>query len=273
MNDHSTRRVRTWRKTGGTWRRAGWAALLLAVMALAGCSENPSDTFSGTIEGREVPVMAQVAGTVVALQKGEGDAVTPSDVLAKLDDALLTWQLKEAEAARDAAVAQWEAAKDRHAASHVLRQLRAQKDQAQARVEQIKVQLARTTVRSPISGIIVHRHVEVGEVVQPGALLFTVLDPTDLEVTVYVPEPELHRVRVGKPVTVRVDAYPNRTFAGKIVRISNRAAFTPDNVQTLDERAKTVVAVTVALTEGEKELKPGMPADVIIPADEPSTAS
>lgn len=186
------------REKGGAARgRLAWVAGLMATLLLGGCAPAPSDAFSGTIEGREVPVVAQVGGAVVALNKHEGDAVTTQDVLAKVDDALLVWQLKEAEAARDAAVAQWEAAKERDASSEELRQLRALKDQAQARVEQVRVQLQRTAIRSPIAGTIVRRHVEVGEVVKPGTPLFTVRDPRTLEVTVYVPETELDRVRIG----------------------------------------------------------------------------
>jgi HlyD family secretion protein len=149
-----------------------------------------------------------------------------------------------------------------------LRQLLAQKEQADARLAQAQVQLDKTTVRAPADGILLRKEVEIGEVVKPGSVLYTLLKKGELKVVIYVPEAELSRVHIGQAAQIRVDAYPGRTFGGKVTTISDRAEFTPKNVQTSDERTKMVFAVTVQITEGLDVLKPGMPADVTLAVQE-----
>jgi HlyD family secretion protein len=138
-------------------------------------------------------------------------------------------------------------------------------NQAKARQNQIQYQLEKTNIASPVEGIILHRHMEIGEIVKPGATVFTVLKKGELQVVVYVPEANLNQVKVGQEATIKVDAYPDQSFTGKITHISNKAEFTPKNVQTPEERTKMVFAVTIKVTKGINELKPGMPADVTFP--------
>ena len=75
------------------------------------------------------------------------------------------------------------------------------------------------TVRSPIRGEISQRHVSAGEVMQPGAKLFTVVNNDALELAGQVGADQIGRVRVGQPVRVTLDAYAGRTFEGKVARI------------------------------------------------------
>ncbi|MCG6197529.1 multidrug transporter, partial [Anoxybacillus sp. LAT_38] len=79
---------------------------------------------------------------------------------------------------------------------------------------------------------------------------------------------ELGRVRPGETVGIQVDAYPGETFRGVISAVADKAEFTPKNVQTPDERTKLVFAVTIRISEGLDKLKPGMPADVLLPGKE-----
>jgi hypothetical protein len=62
-----------------------------------------------------------------------------------------------------------------------------------------------------------------------------------------------------------VDAYPNRVFTGAVAFVSSQAEFTPKNVQTREERVSMVFAVEVKLPNPDHSLKPGMPADAILP--------
>ena len=109
-------------------------------------------------------------------------------------------------------------------------------------------------------------HVRVGEVVKPGTSLVTMVDFTDTYVTVYVPEPELPRVKLGQTAEVFIDGRPGQPFVGKVRRIASQAEFTPKYVQTVEERTRTVFAVEIALENKEGVLKPGMPADARIEA-------
>jgi HlyD family secretion protein len=78
-------------------------------------------------------------------------------------------------------------------------------------------------------------------------------------VRIYVPEPKVGLVHVGQTATFTVDTFPNRTFKGKVVDVSNQAEYTPRNVQTLDQRSEQVFGVKVEI-EPTPELKPGMAA-------------
>jgi multidrug resistance efflux pump len=87
------------------------------------------------------------------------------------------------------------------------------------------------------------------------------LEPNQLWVRVYVPEPELGRVKIGQPAMLTVDTYPKREFPGKVVEIRTQSEYTPRNVQTLDQRMDQVFGVKVAI-DPTPELKPGMAASV-----------
>jgi HlyD family secretion protein len=115
-----------------------------------------------------------------------------------------------------------------------------------------------------MAGVVVSRSVEVGDLVAAGAPVLTVADLTRPYLRVYVAETDLGRVKVGQPVEVRVDAFPDRVFRGAVAEISDRAEFTPGNVQTREERIKLVFAVKVELSNPDGVLKPGLPADAII---------
>jgi len=145
-----------------------------------------------------------------------------------------------------------------------LRQLLAAQKQAKAKLELAKWQLGKTEITAPADGILLRKNVSQGEVAKPGATLFTMMKKNRLTLTVYVPEADLGKVRVGQQVKVQVDAYPGETFAGLIRSISDQAEFTPKNVQTRDERTKLVFAVTIEIQEGFDKLKPGMPADILL---------
>ena len=87
------------------------------------------------------------------------------------------------------------------------------------------------------------------------------LEPSQLWVRVYVPEPQLGRVRVGQGAALTVDTYPKREFPGKVVEIRTQSEYTPRNVQTLDQRMDQVFGVKVEIAPAP-ELKPGMAANV-----------
>ena len=90
-----------------------------------------------------------------------------------------------------------------------------------------------------------------------------ILEPSQLWVRVYVPETRLGSVVKDAAVTIKVDTWPDRAFSGRIVEISDRAEYTPRNVQTLDQRGDQVFGVKVAI-DPTPDLKPGMAAFVTL---------
>jgi HlyD family secretion protein len=134
---------------------------------------------------------------------------------------------------------------------------------ARQAVKSAELALDKLEIKSPVNGRVLYKHVEPGQVVNAGTRIVTLVDANDLTVKVYVPEAKLSSVKVGGPALVAVDAYPGRTFKGEVQNVSDKAEFTPKNVQTREERTSMVFAVKIRITEGKDLLKAGMPADVV----------
>jgi HlyD family secretion protein len=133
---------------------------------------------------------------------------------------------------------------------------------AEAAVESADLQIAKTEIVSPISGTVLYRNIETGEIATPNATLFVLARLDDLSITVYLPEDRYGQVNLGDIAEVKVDSFPGETFTATVVRIADEAEFTPRNVQTGEGRRTTVFAIELKLNDPDGKLKPGMPADV-----------
>jgi HlyD family secretion protein len=139
-----------------------------------------------------------------------------------------------------------------------------QVDQSQLAIDLINVQINKLTVNSPISGTIAAKNAEVGEIAQAGAPILLVTQLDNVTLSAYVPEKQIGLVKLGQNAQVSVDSYPDTTFTGQVTYISPRAIFTPANIQLKDEREKTVFTVKISLSNPDRKLKPGMPADITV---------
>jgi len=136
--------------------------------------------------------------------------------------------------------------------------------QARANLRYLEVIAAHNTITSPIDGVVLTKNIQAGEVVAAGTSIFTVIDPKDIWLRVYIPEYQIGRVRLDQRVQVTVDTFPNRIFEGRVIEISSKAEFTPVNVQSKEDRVKLVFGVKIRLDNPAGSLKPGMPADAEI---------
>ncbi|HKZ55835.1 MAG TPA: HlyD family efflux transporter periplasmic adaptor subunit [Anaerolineales bacterium] len=134
--------------------------------------------------------------------------------------------------------------------------------QAQAELYLIDLQLEKLVLRSPIAGVVIGRHVQPGAVIPVGGAALTLVQLDDLTITVYLLEDRYGQVSLSTNATVSVDSFPGESFTARVVRIADRAEFTPRNVQTEEGRRTTVFAVELAVDNPGGRLKPGMPADV-----------
>lgn len=148
-------------------------------------------------------------------------------------------------------------------------QARAAEDQAhkavlqvEAELKSIEVQLSKLTVIAPVSGVVLSKNVEPGEVLQGGAIVMTLGRLDRLQITVYVPEDRYGRIALGEQAEVFVDSFPGEKFTATVVYIADQAEFTPRNVQTAEGRRTTVFAVELSIDNPQRKLKPGMPVDV-----------
>jgi HlyD family secretion protein len=141
-------------------------------------------------------------------------------------------------------------------------QLAAARAQAKVDTETLDLQLDKLLVRAPLSGVVMARSIEPGEVLLAGAQALSVGQTDRLTITVFVPEDRYGQIDLGDHVQVSVDAFPDKTFDATVTRIADEAEFTPRNVQTEEGRRTTVFAVDLTVTYPGGMLKPGMPADV-----------
>jgi len=144
----------------------------------------------------------------------------------------------------------------------MVKQAEAGLGQAKQALNMAQLQLDRTTITSPVDGVVLTRNIEVGDLAVAGGTVMRVANLDTLDLVVYLPEDQYGQVNIGDEVYITVDSFAGKTFEGTIVRISDEAEFTPKNVQTESGRKSTVYAVKIQVPNPDHKLKPGMPADV-----------
>lgn len=197
---------------------------------------------SGTLEAeRAATVRAQIGGTVLETYAEEGQAVREGALLARLtDDAVRDAYLsaqsgvrsaenalrvaeREAERAERLVAGGALAQRDLENARSALAAAQAQAADARARLAAAEEQVQNTRITAPLSGVVSQRAVNAGDVVAPGAALFTVIDPGSMQLVASLPSEQVSAVQVGAPVEFRVRGYPGRTFQGRVQRINPAA--------------------------------------------------
>jgi HlyD family secretion protein len=175
--------------------------------------------------------------------------------------------------ARDSAQAQLRAASAAEAQGRAqVEALQAAVREAEARLPvleaeraQARATLDKTEVRAPFDGIVVLKDAEVGEVVSPNSQggnsrgsVATMVDWSSLEVQVELPETNLAAAKVGEPAAIYLDAYPDRSYAGRVLRIWPTA-----------NRQKATVEVRVGFDRPDEFLRPEMGARVVFAPAQP----
>jgi HlyD family secretion protein len=120
------------------------------------------------------------------------------------------------------------------------------------------------TIKAPISGTILTKVADPGDLIAPFSTVVTIADLSVLDIMLYVSETKYGKIMLKDYVYITVDSYPGESFTGRVSNISNKAEFTPKNIQTKEERTTQVFGIKVKIPNSEDKLKPGMPADAII---------
>jgi membrane fusion protein (multidrug efflux system) len=194
----------------------------VAVAALGNAARSVTGT--GNVEPlRTIGVNSQLSGAVQLVGAREGDYVNEGAVLARIDAPEIEAQLRSAEAALELA----RSTADRSAQLYkqqIITAMEAERDQAAlaaavATRDQLRTRLGYATVRSPVSGVVLERRVEAGDITSTQQRLFTVADVSTLVVRVPVSELDVTALREGDVVDVSLDALQGRSFDGRIRRI------------------------------------------------------
>lgn len=224
-----------------------------------------------------VSVGTQVSGTVKKLHVDFNDSVKEGQVLMELDPALFQAVASQSEANVSNAQAALELAQLNEArardlfrreyiskqgvdqAVQALKSAQAQLALARAQLQKDRTNLAYTIIRSPVSGVVVSREVDVGQTVaasfQTPTLFKIAQDLSKMQINSNFAEADIGNIQVGQVVRFTVDAYPNQTFQGSVRQVRLNP-ITQQNVVTYD--------VVVAVSNPDKTLKPGMTAYVNI---------
>ncbi len=225
-----------------------------------------------------IEVKSQASGEITEVHVNEGDEVRRGQLLVRVDPRIPENAVRQAEADSVVASAGLENAESALRRSEQLYEEQAltqeelenarltratafaQRITAQRALEDARIAFVQTEVRAPSAGIILSRAVEVGSVIASasrdvggGAVLLRMASLDTVEVRSLVDESDIGRIKPGMPVSITVDAFPNRRFEGEVLRIGAEA---------LLEQNVTTFPVLVRITNRERLLKPGMNADV-----------
>ena len=224
---------------------------------------------SGSLTAQdEATVRAQIGGMILETYAEPGEQVGRGTTLARLDesalrDTLTSARLAVTNARSQLALAEREAERQRvleqagavaernvETASQQVVTARAALAQARAQVSAAEKQLGYTRITAPLTGVVSEKPVSAGDVVQPGTALYTVVDPSSLELEASVPAERLAALEIGNPVEFTVNGFPGRSFRGRITRINPSADPTTRQVRVYAEIANPGELVTGLYAEG-----------------------
>ena len=225
-----------------------------AVFADGGISRQTYDTYKTKLDSARGAAMAatsqrQAAGQRLSLRR-EGSR---------------SEQIQMAQAALAQAQAQYDLVKT-GPRKETIDQARAKKEAALATLAVAHQRLFDTALNAPFDGVVLSTSAEPGSYLTHGGVVLSVGDTKHVWVRAFVSETDLGRIRLNQEAEVTVDAYPDRSWKGRVSYISSTAEFTPRSVQTFKERTNLVYRIKIQLENSDGALKPGMPADAVIEA-------
>ncbi len=144
-----------------------------------------------------------------------------------------------------------------------LSSLDSERKQLEIKIEKINHEISKSYIKSPISGTVLTKFVQVGEFVTLGKPVIKVANLADIYLKAYVTQTQLASIALNQTVTILIDDNAGlRELEGRISFISSKSEFTPKTIQTRDERANLVYAIKIKV-KYEEAIKIGMPAEVI----------
>jgi len=238
--------------------------------------ERETVALSGTISSPEAPsnISFLVSGKVIYVGPREGDFVKKGRMLAAIDPVDYQLPLEMAAAQADAARASFKRAEDEHRRMKMLYESKSlapndylkyqasyksaegQYESARASERRYRKQVSDTRLLSPINGFISKRSIEPGETASSGRPVFEIVKLDSVEISVGVPETDIHLVRAGQKASITLPAFPGKSFEGS-VRLVNVSA---------DPGTRTFMT-RISVSNAEHILRIGMIAEVRIRGD------
>jgi RND family efflux transporter MFP subunit len=245
----------------------------------------------GIIEAQEVNISSRIAGRIAVLTLDEGDTVEAGQVVCRIEDIDIKNQLAKANADLANALAELDdAERTRRREVGLFTQsvisaqayddavARAEKDRAavksaQATLSYYQDQLADTQVRSPISGVVVSKNLQIGEWADPGTPILTVDDLSTIWARVDLEETQLGFIQVGSPAQVILPTQPSIVIRGQVMAVGQEGQFATETDVRRGRQDVRTFYVKVRLLQAEGFAKPGMTAEVTFRRSDGSQSS
>jgi HlyD family secretion protein len=254
---------------------------------------------------RAVDISADVMGRIIELNVEEGDDVEEGEILLRIDPSQLEAAVSRAQAtlsqaraqaaqqranllraerdnnrmaslwARDSTLVSRQQVEDAETNLEVAQALFEAAEfgvsQADAALEEAQDQLAKTIIQAPMSGKVTRLNVEAGETVvlgtmnNPGSLILTISDLSVVEAVMEVDETDVPDISLGDSAIMELDAFPNRTFSGRVTEIGNSAIRPPSQTAGTGQTAAIDFEVVITLDDPGIQLRPDLSttADIV----------
>ena len=239
----------------------------LAVLVLAGCSDQNSSELQGWVEGDMIFVSPDEQGRVEMLNVREGDRVQKGKLLFTLDDDLQQADVAVRKAALINAQQAYNRAEELLKSASGTRKALDDADatlrQAKANLEAAETRLTRRRVLSPVSGTVQQVYFRPGETVQPAKPVVALLPPPNLKIRFFAPETKLAQIKIDETVGVSCDACA-KGLTAKVSFIADSAEYTPPVIYSREERAKLVYLIE-ARPADPAQFRVGQPVTVTLP--------
>ena len=271
-------------RQGGAARGGGRGQLTVELAPVVHAAVNRELSVVGNLIGDQtVSVVPKTAGRLQEITVKLGDRVNRGQRIAKIEDEEILEQVRQADAAfevakatirqreADLSLAKTNVERSRNlfqrqllpqqtlddaeakyqSAQAALDLARAQNNQSQSRLDELRITLQNTIITSPVNGFVSRRSVDPGAFVSANAPVVEVVDITRVRLVANIVEKDLKQIAVADMARVEVDAFPGEDFMGRIARVS----------PVLDPSTRTA-PIEVEISNPQYRLKPGMYARV-----------
>jgi HlyD family secretion protein len=254
---------------------------------------------TGRIDGDLIFLNAKYAGRIIELYVNDGDKVKKGQLVAILKSAELEARLEQINKSiestiynRDASELDYEqSVRDYKRIESLfnadlvsksdfenvilamdtkkkrLESLNKQIQQLEAQKKEVMAMLAEMKIYSPVDGVVIDRIAQPGMVIGDGGNILLLIEPEELYLKMFIDTIENGRIKLGDKAQIFLDAYPDNPIPAKVVRIEERAEFTPKEVQIKSDRIQLMFAVHLKPIEYNPLIKLGIPAIGVISID------
>jgi membrane fusion protein (multidrug efflux system) len=218
-------------------------------------------SYSATVkETKEISLTFQVSGNITAVHVDKGQWVKKGQLLATLDGTTFTEQYNTVLARQKLAQDNYNRINEVYEKGSIaevkLVEAKLNLEQATAAARAVYQNILHTKLYAPSDGYIGEKTAEAGDLASPGSSVFKLVKIERVDVIVPVPELEINNLQKGQPAIIRVAALGNRNFEGKV-----------DEIAVIAEDASHNYNVKVKVNNRDRQLKPGMIANVYFPAN------